>query len=488
MSISFDLIPVDLRVPGMFAEFDSSNASQGVFQLPVKGLIPGQKTAEGSKSALEFVRVTNVQDARDYFGPGSMLALMFEAWHRNNSFSEVYCVALDDDAGATAAQKTVTFSGAATAAGYAYGRIGGKLARAGVAVGDAASDVASGWADAVNANENLPMTAVVADAVVTLTAKNKGDVGNDIDIRFNYYDDESFPEGITATLATATTGAGNPLLDDVIAAMGDEWYNFIAMPYTDSTSLVAMETVLDDRWGPMNPIDGRAFAVRRGTHSELGTFGDGRNSAHVCCMTATGVPTNTFEHAAALAAKVAYHGGIDPARPFTTLELEGVLPPAKDDRFTLEERNLLLFDGISTFTVDSGGRLRIEKLITMYKQSANGADDESYLYLNTLLTLSFIRYDLRTATQLRFPRYKLADDGTRFGAGQKVVTPKSFKGFLLSRFRLWEEAGLAENVDQFKRDLVVERDSSNRNRLNTLLPPDLMNQFDIGGFQIQFIS
>ena len=45
---------------------------------------------------------------------------------------------------------------------------------------------------------------------------------------------------------------------------------------------------------------------------------------------------------------------------------------------------------------------------------------------------------------------------------------------------------LVENVDQFKRDLVVLRNASDRNRLDFLLPPTLIGQFQVGAVQIQF--
>jgi hypothetical protein len=38
-----------------------------------------------------------------------------------------------------------------------------------------------------------------------------------------------------------------------------------------------------------------------------------------------------------------------------------------------------------------------------------------------------------------------------------------------------EELGLVENFDQFKTDLVVERNASDPNRLDFLLPPDIIN-------------
>ena len=49
------------------------------------------------------------------------------------------------------------------------------------------------------------------------------------------------------------------------------------------------------------------------------------------------------------------------------------------------------------------------------------------------------------------------------------------KGELLATYRQLERAGIVENYELFKQYLVVERDASDPNRLNTLFPPDYVN-------------
>jgi phage tail sheath gpL-like len=176
----------------------------------------------------------------------------------------------------------------------------------------------------------------------------------------------------------------------------------------------------------------------------------------------------------------------DPARPRQTLALPGLLPPATDQRFTLSERNILLHDGISTFMVDQGGNVAIERLVTTYQTNAFGVEDISYLDVETMRTLAFLRYSVRTRIALRFPRCKLASDGARFGAGQPIVTPKDIRNELIALFRQWEDAGLAENIDQFKTDLLVERNASDPNRVDALIPPDVVNQFRVFAAAVQF--
>jgi len=100
--------------------------------------------------------------------------------------------------------------------------------------------------------------------------------------------------------------------------------------------------------------------------------------------------------------------------------------------------------------------------------------------------LSYLRYDIRTYFAVKYPDYKVANDGTRFGAGQPVLTPKVAKAECLARFAKWEDKGLVENISQFKEDLIVERDPENTGRLNISLPTDLVNQLRQVAIQIGY--
>ena len=485
MAISFDLIPVNLRVPGIFVEFDNTQAVRGLPGIPYKILVIGQKLAAGTQPVEELVRVATADEAKGLFAEASMLHHMFEKLKKANLFTETWAIALDDNGAGVQATGTITFSGTATAAGTINFYIAGRRVQAAVASGDAATVVAAAVAAAITADTSLPVTAAETAAVVDITARHKGEIGNDIDLRMNYQGEEN-PAGITAVIVAMASGATNPVLDNLIAAMGDEWFQVIAMPYTDATSLTALEAELSARWGPTRPIEGHAFAAKTGTQSGLGTFGDGRNSQHITVMGVQGTVSPTYEWAASIAAVVGEHGQRDPARPFQTLELPGILAPKETDRFIQAERNLLLFDGISTFTVDAGGLVRIERLITMYKTNPSGTVDTSYLDVTTLLTLGFLRFSFRARFAQKFPRHKLADDGTTFGPGQAVVTPKIARGEALALFRDWEAVALVENFDQFKDQLIVERNANDPNRLDVLLPPDLVNQLRQTAAQVEF--
>lgn len=492
MAIGFNEIPANLRVPFVFAEFDNTLAAQGPAQLPYRGLLIGQRLSTGTMLANTFARVTSPAKAAELAGEGSMLHRMAKAWFADNTTTEVYLGALDDDPDGAQAAGSIAFTGPATAAGTLYLYLGGRDGRitVGVASGDTADTVATAVAAAINARTDLPVTAAV-DGVdtdqVNITFRHKGEVGNSFDVRFNYFNGEAFPAGIAATITALTGGTSNPDLSDLIAALGDEWFQIIAEPYTDSNSLTDLEAELASRFGPLRMIDGVAITASNGDHSTVGTLGDSRNSPHVSIVGTNQSPTPTYEYAANIAGIVAFYGEIDPARPFQTLASSWIDAPAEADRWTLQERNILLYDNIATTRVDAGGRVVIERMVTTYAENAAGAPDTSYLDVNTLLTLMYLRYDFRNYILRKYPRHKLANDGARIGPGQPVITPKIGKAEAVAKFTQWEELGLVEGIDQFKRDLICERNPTDPNRLDWMLPPDLINQFRVAGIKISFL-
>ncbi len=336
------------------------------------------------------------------------------------------------------------------------------------------------------AETDLPVHASVSGSVVTVHFNHQGDVGDELDLRYNYQAEEELPAGVTLTVGDMANGTSNPSLTAAIAALGDTWFNVIANPYTDSTSLSALETELADRFGPSRMIDGVAIAAKDDTVGNLGTLGDSRNSPHSVIVEATAEPMPSYEKAAQVAAQVALEGSANPSRPFHTLPLPGLLAPAETDKLTQAERNTLLYDGISTTKADFSGNVVIERLITTYKTNAAGASDTSYLRLETMLTLMYLRYTLRQRFLTKFPRHKLGDDTVRPAPGQPILTPKIAKAECVAWFQQMQELGHVRNLDQFKEDLVVQVSSTDPDRLEFLVPPTLMGQFVVGAAALQF--
>jgi len=508
MAISFNNVPTSIRTPGVYLEIDNSRALTGLVQNPHKALIIGQKVdnSEATNTATvdydTLVAITRDNLADGYFGNGSVLARMCNTFKKNNPNTELYAMAIGSGIAGAQAKGAIDFSYAmdgTTASGTEtyYLMINGVEIQETITSGMSGMAIASMYVSAINAlSQVVPVTASPSYAAASgghmiLSAFNSGTLGNDIDIRANYYTGQSTPTTFSTapTISAMELGAVDPDLGDAWAVIDDQQFHYIIQPYTDAANLTEIETEMADRFLPLEDLQGHGFTCLRGTQAECTTKGNTRNSPHNTIVGVYDSPTGPEEWAAAWGAVAAWNLNIDPARPLHYLKLKDVLPPPVESRFTRAERDILLYDGIATYFIDAGGNTTIERCITTYQSTALGTPDPSYLDVQTLATLGEIRYQYRNRMTARFlePRFKLADDTFPVQPGQKIATPKTVKAETISLFTLLRDVGLIENLEDFIDNLVVERNVTDPNRCDVLLPADLVNAFRVLAGNIQFI-
>lgn len=468
--VTFNEIPENNRSPAVFAEFDPLGAP-GAQQHHI--LVIGHRLATGSVAALVPTLVTGQTEGDGLFGAGSMLARMLRAVKAVNRNARVTAIGVAEPAGAKSAG-TFTITGPATADGVLAVYIGGERVEAQVSNGDTADEVATALANAINATTQLPVTAAAVAAVVTLTCRWNGASGDDIDLAVNLRDTDELPAGVGAAVVAMAAGAGVPDLAAVVAALEEVKYDTIVSGWNDDASLDALEAEVERRWTADVALDGHVFCALRGDVAAMSTFGSARNSPASTVMGAGTSPTPSWIWAAQVAARDA--GVADPGVPRFGLTLPDVLPPPVDARIDHAERNVLLFDGISTHRVDSGGRVIIDRLITTFQSNALGEPDTTWLAVTTRRTASFLRSSWVALIAAKYSGYKLADDGTQFAPGVKVITPSVLEGEALAWFRAREREGHVEGFEAFRTALVSERNAGDPTRLDTLLAPNLVNE------------
>jgi phage tail sheath gpL-like len=341
------------------------------------------------------------------------------------------------------------------------------------------------------ANANFPVTAVASTATVTFTAKNTGLGGNDIDLRMNYRASagQVTPAGVTATITAMASGATNPTLTTLLSNLGDKEFDFIVCPYTDGTSLAALTAFMNDqagRWSWTKQLFGHVFAAARGTVGTLTTLGTGLNDQHLSVLGFNDSPTPNWIWAASFAAACAVSLRADPALPLHTLTMSTPLPPPIQSRFILTDRNTLLFDGISTFTVQTGGIVALEGVITTYQKNAFSQADNSYLMVVTLFNLANILRRLAGVVTSKYARVKLAADGTRFAPGSAIITPKIIRAGIIAAYKQLEFEGYVQGSAVFAANLVVQQNATNPNRVDVLYPAILIDQLDVFALLAQF--
>lgn len=495
MSISFNEIPNNIRTPGVYSEIDNSLAIQGLVTEPHVSLIVGQGLPAGTVAEGVPTLIQSGVAAEGYWGRHSHMAIMAHAYKAQDPLTELWGISLDDAAGTPAAGK-ITFTGTATAAGVVNIYLAGHRIPVVVAVGATDSEVCALAAINIQAfyndalNGGIPVTVAVNgvnDDELDITARNDGTIGNELDIALNDAQGEEMPAGITAAIVAMASGATDPTMATVVTAMGDVQYHTIISSLSDDTNLDLLEAELATRWTWDVLKEGQCFAGRSGSQGTLTTYGNARNSKHTTVMGTGLSPSAPFQWAAIVGAISAYQTQLDPARPRQTLPLKIVLPPQPAERFTRAERNILLTDGIATFTVSSAGVCQIERLITTYQTNGAALPDTSYLDETTMRNLASIRYQLRARILAKYPRHKLANDGQRFPPGQAVVTPSIIKSEYISvLFVLQDERAQVENVKENIPNLIVVRNSSDPDRLDAQIVPDLINGARVFGNKISF--
>lgn len=445
--------------------------------------------------------LASVAKAAQLFGAGSMIARMVAKYLRINPVGVLYVYPLANPAAGATAAGAVTVTAAPTDYGTLSAYIAGQRVQVLVTSSDTVATSAAALAAAINAATYLPVTAAVDGTTagkVNLTAKWPGATGNDISIVLNFggtLAGEAMPSGMTLTVTPMAGGTGAPDMGPCIASLGDMEYDFVAMPYTDSASLQAWDTeygfTASGRWGWLRELYGTVFSARRDTYTGQMAWGPTGNSGVTSVMTVeVASPSPVWEWAAAYAAQAAQALVEDPGRPLQSLELTGILPAPRGARFAKSEANAMAGVGLAVQQIGPNGYPLIMVEATRWQVNVYGQPDAAYSLVTTLHTLAWLLRGMKDAITSKYPRHKLANDGTKFAAGQAIVTPKIIKAEVISEYRAAEYLGMVENADAFIANLVVSRDSKNPNRVNILYPPDLINQLRIfavlGQFRLQY--
>lgn len=320
MAIGFSNIPADIRVPLFYAEMDNSaanSASSAMRRLIVAQVNDNVASAEVGK----LVLVSSVALAKSIGGQGSMLASMYETWRKTDPVGEIWCLPVHNTVGSIA-KGVLTLTGTATESGVLNLYVGGVRVQAAVVNAATAAQAATALALKINASADLPVTAAAVEGVITLAAKWTGDSANDISLQFNRLgksNGEDTPAGLTTAITPMAGGAGVPDQVAAVAALGDEPFEFICMPWTDTATLNTWQAVMDDsvgRWSWAKQLFGHVYTAKRGTVGTLVAAGQTRNDQHMTIQALElGVPQPFWVQAAALAARTSVFISADASRP-----------------------------------------------------------------------------------------------------------------------------------------------------------------------------
>jgi phage tail sheath gpL-like len=461
----------------------------GLYTSSSRLVLLGFKTTAGSMAVNVPTLVTSQQDADTLAGPGSMLREMYRIAAQNAPAQEIWLLAVTESGAAPT--WTLTVGAPPAAGGTGVVEICGERVSTTINAGDAAATVATALAAAINAYYNpitgamLPVTAGAAAAVVTITSRHTGAIMGDIDSFIPLEASNAFAPATRLTIAAGVAGTGNPTLTTPLAALGDDAFDMIATPFADSGSITAYTALLNDtsgRWAWTRQAYGHVVTVNTGSSSAQTTLGLTLNDRHLTVIGRLASPQPSWLWAAGICGRtITWLGDWSTgncSRNQTGLIVQGLRPPRdRTSWWGYSARNTLVQAGISTWTGTVDGSLAVDKLVTTMRTGAGGQPDASFRDIQSLFqVMHSLRYMRATLANDHGSKAIADDNPGNLGA---ITTVRDIKATLIHSYEDLVFRGLLENGATFARNLVVQRDGVQPNRVNVYLPLDRVNALDV---------
>lgn len=475
--IQFDTIPNSILKPGDYFEFNTRLAVNTLPGNPQRMalLAPMIETTQNEGLANKAIPVYSTDDAARYYGAGSLASSMVAAAIRANPYLQLDVVALSPDSEGVAATGSVSITGTATSAGTLRVSVCAEQVAVSIAKGDTATVILKALEAAMAQVPSLLVTAKYAAATesssekVTLTATTTGEWGNSIGVEVI-----TSATGLNLVLNTMYGGELDPDITYGLDAIFSAGHNIIAIPFTSADALAALSEHLTKTGSAMEQ---RGAVGCAGWTAQMGagiTLSSGVDDGRISMPWYRASMKTPGQLAAAYAAVMASQE--DPARPLNTLPLTGMDIVAPEFYESRTEQEKALHNGLTPIEVGPGNTVQIVRAISTYTVNAQGVSDPALLDITSIRTLDYTRKACRERISQRFPREKLS---TR--------TPPKVKSELYDVLLKLEDAEILENVAANKDKLIVQKSGTDPNRLDSVIPADVVNGLHVFAGRIDMI-
>jgi phage tail sheath gpL-like len=478
-----NIISPNWLLPFVAQKNDFSRAIRGLRGMPRRLLLIGYKGLTGVAESGRVVNINSKEEADRQFGPRSMLALMWRAAKDNAGLGlPIDCIAVN--ASGTAATANMSF-GNTKAPGQPMSSPGSTAIYVGHtryavswATGDTAPEIAQKVVNAINSDPIRMVTAQINPSLanqINFTFGFPGEVGNGVSMREGYYPEERLADELGVTTNNFAGGSGTPDLSAVAVAMVGYRATEIVCPFNDSASMRVLEDEMERRWAASDMQDGQVITAVRGNETVLNNWLAQRNSPHVHAMISRFDLTPAFLMCAMAGAAIESLAAIDPSLPVTGTKLVGFLGPVNTQRMSDDEANSLLVAGGMPVRVAPDGTGYLQRAVTTYTQTLNGAADRSMSEVAWIKTMSYYRWFHVTEFQIKYQGFKLAQYLTDPIPGQKIMTKELAQEIMLGLYKLLCDAGICQNPGYYEDTLVIEIDAPN-GRLKIVDEPVIVTQ------------
>lgn len=472
MVITLDTFPANAAASAVALEQKATPRGIGGLLIPHRVALLGQYNAGKTPTANVPQLVLSADEAATLYGRGSMLHLMAKRHFAQAPVTPCYCIPLADHGSGVAATGTIVAAGTATAAGTIAIFIAGQKVSVAVAKDDTAAAVATKIKAAIDAVLDLPVSASVNTATVTLTSRWKGATANDIRIQrdLDTGDAATEPAGITLTLNAMASGAQNPDPTTALGLLGAIWFTAIACPYQDSVAIAAIEAAAETRSGAGVKRPFLAVFGYTGTRANFTTAVTARNSKFACWLPAEDSPALPLEIAACGAALYGARQSSKPGAPMRGVKLVGIRA-GQAAQWTYAEQDAVVKAGGSTTRNSEDGTVITIDLATTNKTNDQGVADESYRFAAWLGNWQTKLYSLDTLLGSEpFVDATVVDDEATTGV-EYAISPKVVKAAIIQLVdSLWVAYALTKERDSVVKGIVCEISATNPGRIDLMIP------------------
>jgi phage tail sheath gpL-like len=472
------------RVTGVNVEFRNFNAGGGAY-LPQRLAVFGVGNADAEYSAEKHEAIGNADAIAKRYGYGSPLHLaarqLFPTGGGGANFPVTFYPLIPADT-AVAAEGAIAVDGNAAAAGSGTVRIGGIEAEFPIAKNDGADQILPAIKTAIATKLEMPVIAGdIVDSELAVTAKWKGETGNDIKIKI-----KTSVSGLTFGITEMSSGALDPDVEGALAAIGQIWETFIlsCFSWNKESRLNQYQLFSEGRW---SELEKKPCLVAHGSVDDYAVRTAAtdlrKNDYGNFLIQSTGSDELPFVIAArGLVSDIMANANSNPPLGYSG-KLTGLAAGEDEAQENYQTRNNAVAKGAST-NIKTGSVAELNDVITFYHPE--GENIPSKRYVVDLVKLMNVVFNVRLIMEANEKKgAPLVSDKTPT-SNPRTIQPKMVKTELMNLANSLARASIIQEPEFTKENMVVKIDSANPKRLNVQYPVKLSGNLEVSSTDIYF--
>jgi phage tail sheath gpL-like len=472
------------RITGVNVEYRNFNAGGGGY-LPQRLAVFGVGNDDAEYSLQKHESIGSADAIAKRYGYGSPLHLaarqLFPIGGGGANFPVTF-YPLRPLNTAVASEGAISADGIAAAAGSGMVCIGGIETEFPIAKAATADEVLGAIKHAINIKLEMPVIAGDIDnGELLLTAKWKGDSGNDIKVEI-----ETIVSGFTFGITAFSGGALDPDIEPALAAIGPIWETFIlsCFSWKKTSRLNQFQLFSEGRW---NELEKKPCVIAHGSTDDYETrtaVTDLRKNDYANFLVqSTGSRELPFVIAArGLVSDIMTNANSNPPLGYSG-KLTGLAAGKDEDQENYLVRNNAVSKGAST-NIKTGSVAELNDIITFYHPDGEAIPPRRYVV--DLVKLQNVVFNVRMITESDEKKGAPLVSDITATSNPRAIQPKTVKTELMNLATALAKAAIIQEPLFTKENLIVKIDSFNPKRLNFQYPVKLSGNVEVISGDIYF--